>query len=561
MSSKIKLLNSQFPWKNIEVDGVQYFFKGNIFYNNELLMSEKVINVLSEIVINCRKEHYKHLDKVFRYFTGEFSVVIDTPYEVICFVDRVRSIPLFYMQKNNNLIISDDAYYIKNATDTRINEKNLLEFLVTGYVTGDETLFDDLKQINSGEIMVYNKDTEILKKRFYHRYIYKEKFNLSEDEMLDLLDSVLTNVFKRLVESTISKKMHIFVPLSGGLDSRIIVAILKKYGIEDVTCFSYGKKRNLDAKISRQVAEALGYKWLFVEYTKKKWDEYYHSEEMRSYIKYSGNLASSPHIQDILAVTQLHNEGKLPSNSVFIPGHTGDMISGGHIPRSYDGSLERYDFKIFLKDNLKKHYNLWKWDNWEIKQIFEEKCKKSIDNMTIDNHECCANAIELFDFNERQAKFIVNSVRNYEFLGYSWRIPFWDLELIDFFLRVPVEYKINQSLYKKYAIERLFTKDLKFLSQIPCTTKLKRDFSERYVAIRKIHSLLYIIKNNHINKTWADSVSSIFDENLNNMQNLEDFPLLTKINMNPKNRSHDMTPLAVIYLRSIETQQCQNPVK
>jgi asparagine synthase (glutamine-hydrolysing) len=67
------------------------------------------------------------------------------------------------------------------------------------------------------------------------------------------------------------------VPLSGGLDSRIIVAMLKRLGVEDVICFTYGKKGNREAEISRQVAEALGYRWYFVEYTKEKLYDGYHS--------------------------------------------------------------------------------------------------------------------------------------------------------------------------------------------------------------------------------------------------------------------------------------------
>ncbi|WP_269848621.1 asparagine synthase-related protein [Methanosarcina horonobensis] len=57
--------------------------------------------------------------------------------------------------------------------------------------------------------------------------------------------------------------------------------------------------------------------------------------------------------------------------------------------------------------------------------------------------------MEYFDSNERQAKFIINSVRVYEFFGYEWRIPLWDAELMEFFLRVPIEHRINRNLYKK----------------------------------------------------------------------------------------------------------------
>jgi len=51
------------------------------------------------------------------------------------------------------------------------------------------------------------------------------------------------------------------------------------------------------------------------------------------------------------------------------------------------------------------------------------------------------------DWQERQAKFIVNSVRVYEFWGYEWRIPLWDNQLMDFFSGVPLKLRLEKKLY------------------------------------------------------------------------------------------------------------------
>ena len=125
------------------------------------------------------------------------------------------------------------------------------------------------------------------------------------------------------------------------------------------------------------------------------------------------------------------------------------MISGGHIPLDYD-HLQAYTFGKFLEDNLKKHYNLWSWDEAELGHLFKDKMQKSVGDVSVHDNESCANAIELFDFNERQAKFIVNSVRAYEFFGYQWRIPLWDVELMDFFLKIGLEQRIQQRIYISY---------------------------------------------------------------------------------------------------------------
>ncbi len=42
------------------------------------------------------------------------------------------------------------------------------------------------------------------------------------------------------------------------------------------------------------------------------------------------------------------------------------------------------------------------------------------------------------------------SVRVYEFWGYDWLMPLWDLELTEFLSRIPLERYFNRRLYKEY---------------------------------------------------------------------------------------------------------------
>lgn len=113
----------------------------------------------------------------------------------------------------------------------------------------------------------------------------------------------------------------------------------------------------------------------------------------------------------------------------------------------YD-QTQAYTFEKFLVDNLKIQYNRWKWNEAETGPLFRDRIRKSVGDISVHGNDSYANAIELFDLNGRQTKFIVNSVRVYEFFGFQWRIPLWDTELIDFFLQVPISCRINQLLYK-----------------------------------------------------------------------------------------------------------------
>jgi asparagine synthase (glutamine-hydrolysing) len=376
-----------------------------------------------------------------------------------------------------------------------------------------------------------------------------------------MLDQTLINTFSRLVESTIGQGKKLVVPLSGGLDSRIIVAMLKRLGVNDVICVSYGRKRSRESEISKHVAEALGYEWLFVESTAKKWYECYNSKEADLFRTWAGNLSSLPHMQDFLTVKELKIHGKIPENSVFVPGHTGDMLSGGHIPENCLENSTNFDSEAYLKASLKKHYNLWKWPyGQEIENIFRQRINKSVSGLEIKDNVTFADAIEYFDFNERQAKFIINSVRVYEFFGYEWRIPFWDTELINFFLRVPIEYRINRKLYKKYARDCLFSGDLEVLKKIDCTTDI---MNLKIIEKRsKYEKLLY----------YRTFIHSYYDEKIDNPiwgryfehplisrlmikvsrydnENIEEYPLLKEI---LEYRNEEKWPVSINGISSLE---------
>ena len=465
----VQLLNHHSPWTKVKSGQSTFWFKGNIFYNNKLLNSIEIVNILSSVVHDEDK-----IAESFSKLNGEYAIVVETPDRIGAIVDRVRSIPLFYSEMERETIITDDANLIKEAIPTELDELNATEFLLTGFVTGPDTLFNNIRQLQAGEYLIYDKKRLLLKTDCYYHFLHGNYFADTEDVLLEKLDQVFLNVFKRLIDSTVKQGKRIVVPLSGGLDSRIIVTMLKRLGVENVICFTYGKKGNKEAVISKQVAEALGYEWHFVEYTEEKLYNCYHSKETEYFLKYASNLVSLPHLQDFLAVKKLKSESKIPENAVFVPGHTGDMISGGHIPLDYEQS-QTYNYDKFFRDNLKKHYNLWKWDDVKPGSIFKERIRKSVGDISVHDNESCANAIEHFDFNERQAKFIVNSVRVYEFLGYGWQIPLWDAELMDYFLRTRIEYRINQRIYIKYFIEKLCSDQYRFLTAIECTTELNNN--------------------------------------------------------------------------------------
>lgn len=444
--------NKGFKWnksKNIYSKGYLFDEKGNLYQGQNL-----------NSYFNCMSEgDFKN--KV-TLANGSFAVVIESKNKLLVAVDRLRSIPLFYSLKDNIFYISDDAYWIKDELSLNNFEKcKIIEFILTGYTCGESTLISEIKQIQAGEYLeVRKKNKKVFPKTYnYYRHLHGAYFdeNKKIEDYYNQLDIISENIFKRLIKSVRGKR--IVVPLSAGYDSRYIVGMLKKYEFKNVLCFTYGRKDSFEVKTSKKVASELGYDWYFVEYNKNIWNEFFNNTTYK-YFEYANNLSSLPHIQDFFAISYLKKKKMLSNNSVIVPGSCGDLLGGSYVLSQHEITNIDISLEGLIEYIFNRHFYLW----YDRKKF--EGCKQNILNLIKnDIKEFLIN--ELADFisiNEhwftihKVSKFVVNSNRVYEYFGYEWRMPLWDNELVKFWYRVPLKYRINKILYDDYLFNRLFNR-------------------------------------------------------------------------------------------------------
>lgn len=387
---------------------------------------------------------------------GCFAIVSRRGSAVFAAVDRLRSIPLFFDAGAGPLRLSDSAERVlADASECRSNPLADVEFQLTGYVTGGQTLVDDVRQIRAGEFLRWDADarTPPLRSRYY-AFEHGDYFTTGSADLVDRLEMLHECVFRRLLEGVGDRQ--IAVPLSGGYDSRLIGVSLRDLGARDVVCYSYGLPGNWEAGISQELARYLGFRWEFVPYSPDRWRAWAATEPFAQYFRAAGNLTSVPHVQDWPAVLELKREGKVAPDAVFVPGHSGDFLAGSHIPPSFvvNPMVRRRDF---LETLLRSHYSLWDWPagaQARLQALFTERIEAVIGRVSDVSAARAADLFEQWDLEERQAKFICNSVRVYEFFGHEWRLPLFDHELMDFWARVPVNLRVGRKLYFEYARER-----------------------------------------------------------------------------------------------------------
>ena len=426
--------------------------RGAGFRDDTLVRAEEIATLTD------KGRNFADLKALAESINGGFCLVKRFEHSLVAAVDRVRSMPLFYGWKGEVFYISDDATWVYNelgrgATDPLCE----MDLLLAGYVTGSETLYPTVKQILPGHILVAEFDGSSWNCRQTHYFEYRPKNSpeiaASPGRFLRALDEITRAAIERLVEWASGR--CIVVPLSGGLDSRMIVLMLKRFGQRDVITYTYGRPGNREAEVSRAVAGVLGYRWCFVPYTNDMWRAWSQSAEYARYTSAASNVSTLPHLQDWPAVGELLRQKAIPNDAVFVPGHAADMVAGSHIPSEFTGR-KSVGWALFAETMLGRHYRLWDWRQYapEWKPLLEGRVLAGADCESLAEVHGACSAAETWNWRERQTKYIVNSVRVYEYYGHEWWLPYWDLEFVRFWENVPLGLKLGTKLWKNYVLSQ-----------------------------------------------------------------------------------------------------------
>ena len=367
--------------------------------------------------------------------------------------DRLNTYPVFYSFCNEGIVISDEANFVVNKCGPLVqNNQAIVDFILCGYVTGEQTLARGLHRLESGNCIVV-RENQKKKIHIINCFDYIPRFskkNETRNELNDTFYQILLSSFQRLAKYINEFEKIPVVPLSGGYDSRLIAVMLKKVGIQNAICYTYGTRLHPEVIKSKEIADRLGYEWKFCPYTKEKWDDVYPSTEMERFLRYSSGNSITPHTMDFIAVKELfsnYNESLL-----FLPGHTMDVIAGSHLPiLSSFSFLPKYIVASLVQ---KKHYTFHEIYfrekmniNCRIKRQYKEIKKK----YKIKSNEF----FDFWDIKERQTKLIANSLQIYMFFGFDWYMPFWESEYVDFFLSLPPRLRYKQLFHKQVLHEKI----------------------------------------------------------------------------------------------------------
>jgi asparagine synthase (glutamine-hydrolysing) len=445
----VKVINdAKYQWEYFENQGSQIYFKGHLEYQNYWYQKSDACHKLLEIFSSPSNPQV--LKDFLPKINGTFAFILVTPKIVLAAVDRKRSYPIFYHFTPNDTVFSNSARRL--AQECGLQEKNpdaQSEFEMAGYVTDNETLLKGLFQLQAGECWLFDPERKFSGRERYYRFWPNTLNTPSDDQLIEELHNVSLSVFSDLAKSFQGRP--VWVPLSGGLDSRWILAMLRHLKYDNIMTFSYGKKGHPEIARAKIIAEKLKVQWQPVYYRREKTREIFYSSEGRQYSDFADGLCSIPVYNDFYAIQLLRKDNRIPNNAIFVNGQTGDFLTGGHIPKNVvKNNVHSRDFLI--REIIDKHLSLWV--NLKTTENLTKISQRIIGQLGLEDRQYSqqevAQYFEQWEWQERQSKFVVNGQRVYEWFGYDWRLPLWDDRLMHFWEKIPWEKRFGQKLHKAY---------------------------------------------------------------------------------------------------------------
>ena len=186
--------------------------------------NKEIYNYLIKKLLIKEKVNLNYINKIINTLDDHFGIIIISKKWILAAVDCARTIPIFWKRINNLIILSPQARNIANKYQSKVDENQLIAFQMSGYTIDDGTLWQGINNINPGYYLFYNIENNLYLKKYYFYEPWKLKTK-SYDKLKEELKIKIKEVLERLIKKANGRT--IAIPLSAGLDSRLVASGLK----------------------------------------------------------------------------------------------------------------------------------------------------------------------------------------------------------------------------------------------------------------------------------------------------------------------------------------------
>ncbi len=459
--SSLKILStSQQPVWNSSHERA-FFMIGELFDRKSLIQKfDSQINAETNLSdIELLSILYEKIGSdLFANLNGAFLILIweRLPNRITIVNDRMGLYPLYYAHSGAGIIFASNikALLVDQKVDRTVDQTAIAEFLTFDHILWQRTLLESVKLLPQASIFVFcDRELEV---RPYYQFDYTKEFPIkNDDEYIAELDFLMRQAVQRQIKGSLPNGLL----LSGGLDSRHILALLTEESSEKVHTFTWSIPDSDDARFAKECAQLAKSDHHF--YTLEP--DWLVEKAEKAVLLTSGN----GNVINLHAFATLEQEAAI--SPIIYKGFMGDAMFGfGIRPRFWAD----YKLEIKMEQHLEAYrdYRVLTFDpNIHPQYMTDTFIQKTSASWREDFRSgmlaCQCNQMteqrSFFDLTQRVPRMTINGVDVVRDRCLV-RLPFTDNDLVEFSLTVP-----PYLLYKRELVERTFIHYFPKYAKIP----------------------------------------------------------------------------------------------
>ncbi len=255
------------------------FEKDSVFYE-----TSGYLVVISGVVLNLhllKKKYYAahtgelcllmmavHGDSFAHHLRGSFSgMVWDKKRErLLLFTDHTGSKPLFYAGNDSLFFFASELTGLTdlmrhNHFDYHLNETSAFQMVTYGFLLEDFTIIQEAKKLTAGQYLV--SEAGECQTYFYNHFFYLPDNAMTESEMIETADALFLQAVQRVTDKNREYGYENFIPLSAGMDSRMVTYAARKLTDKPAYNFTYSQTGFYDETTAEKIIESIHNHWIF----------------------------------------------------------------------------------------------------------------------------------------------------------------------------------------------------------------------------------------------------------------------------------------------------------
>jgi len=390
----------------------------------------------------CLHLYEEYGEKFVEKLNGSFVIVIIdiNNQKLLIANDRYGLRPLYYAKSNNKLLFASEVKAIlqDKTFKKEINDEAIAEFFTFGQLLGNKTFFKGITVLPPASIVAWDRERFSIKQ--YWEFCYDETDRIYPEEYYV---EKLVKLFKQAVERRIRGSHKISVSLSGGMDSRAVVAAIDRE--HPITTFTFTFPGiDESPEIAKRVSNKKG---TIHKQFEIKQDYLVDYAEKAVYL--TDGMLNLVHFHEISILDEIRK----CSDIVFNGWGCENTIKGQFLNKKIllskdDNELGKILFKKFMIVSERDRNLLFSQNYYnKIKYLAFKSLQKEL-GKSKNKHPANRSDYFVFQNRERRSIHIANSV--YQRSKFECEEPFTDNDFVDFSLKIPPELRCDRRIYFKF---------------------------------------------------------------------------------------------------------------